>query len=183
MIKRSNRKPHRSQSDLTILLSIAILLCGLLAKVQGGEPSGISRAEADYLRALNLADAGSKPEALRFLAESIRAQSSGNPASALVFALLTELRTNSSLRLRGHTDGILDAAFSPDGSRIVTASEDQTARIWDARTGRQLLPGFVHEGEVRMAEFSPDGTRVLTASADGTARVWDAQTGTETAAL
>jgi hypothetical protein len=66
------------------------------------------------------------------------------------------------------------ASFSPDGSRIVTASSDTTARVWDARTGEPLAKPFQHQGRVSAASFSPDGSRIVTASFDKTARVWDA---------
>jgi WD40 repeat protein len=66
-----------------------------------------------------------------------------------------------------------NAAFSPDGTRVVTASEDNTARVWDAATGNPLSPPLHHQQGVRSAAFSPDGTRVVTASEDQTARVWD----------
>ena len=70
------------------------------------------------------------------------------------------------------------AAFSPDGNRIVTASGDQTARIWDAATGAAIgAPLRGHKGDVFSAAFSPDGKSIVTASADGTARIWDATTG------
>lgn len=78
---------------------------------------------------------------------------------------------------RGHFDNIWTARFSPDGQRIVTASEDGTARIWDANTGRQLHALFGHLDAVYRAEFSPDGTKVVTASRDWTARIWDVSTG------
>jgi WD40 repeat protein len=68
---------------------------------------------------------------------------------------------------------VRSAAFSPDGTRVVTASDDSTARIWDAATGKLLAPALVHQGEVRSAAFSPDGTHVVTASDDNTARVWE----------
>jgi WD40 repeat protein len=75
--------------------------------------------------------------------------------------------------LTGHT-GWITASFSPDGSRIVTASEDNSARVWDLSEPTPkvtLLTG--HTGWVRAANFSPDGTRIVTASRDKTARVWD----------
>ena len=48
------------------------------------------------------------------------------------------------------------AAFSPDGSRIVTTSEDKTARVWDAATGSEIAILRGHAGPVRSAAFSPD---------------------------
>lgn len=63
---------------------------------------------------------------------------------------------------------IQDAAFSPDGSRVVTASQDETARIWDAATGRQIAV-LRNGGLVKSAAFTPDGSRVLTTSSRGRA--------------
>ncbi len=74
--------------------------------------------------------------------------------------------------LSGHTGRINGVAFSPDSRLVVTASEDQTARVWEARTGEQLAVLSGHTGAVRDAVFSPDGRAVLTASMDGTARVF-----------
>ena len=69
------------------------------------------------------------------------------------------------------------AEFSPEGNRVVTASWDHTARIWDVRTAQPITPPLQHEAKVRIAQFSPDGDRIITVSADFTARVWDVQTG------
>ena len=87
------------------------------------------------------------------------------------------------LTLKGHTGPVRSASFSPDGSRVVTASEDKTAKAWDARTGAELLTLKGHTGLVRSASFSPDGSRVLTRGQDGTAKVWDARTGAELLSL
>ena len=63
------------------------------------------------------------------------------------------------------------------GGRVVTASYDGTARIWDASSGQELLPLTGHTAGVWSAAFSPDGGRVVTASWDGTAHIWDASSG------
>lgn len=81
--------------------------------------------------------------------------------------------------LRGHDNLITNAGFSPDGSLIVTASLDKTARIWDAVTGKELHTLRGHTGQVYGAKFSPDGRFVVTASDDKTARIWNPTTGRE----
>lgn len=63
-------------------------------------------------------------------------------------------------------------ALSPDGTRLVTASDDGEARLWDSRTGVGLGRFSRHTNWVWSADFSPDGTEVVTASRDLTARVW-----------
>ncbi len=74
----------------------------------------------------------------------------------------------------GHSRAVADVSFSPDSTRIVTASADKTARVWDRETGEELRC-FEHEAAVTAASFSPDGQRVVTASRDGTVRVWDVE--------
>jgi WD40 repeat protein len=66
----------------------------------------------------------------------------------------------------------VSAAFNPDGTRVVTASDD-TARVWHAATGRPFSSPQ-HQGRVMSAVLSPDGTRIVTTSDDRTARVWSA---------
>ena len=74
--------------------------------------------------------------------------------------------------LRGHANRVTSAAFSSDGTRLATASWDNTARLWDAETGAEIAVLQGHSGDVRAVAFSPDGTRLATAFDDGTARLW-----------
>jgi WD40 repeat protein/transcriptional regulator with XRE-family HTH domain len=79
----------------------------------------------------------------------------------------------------GHTDGLYAVAYSPDGKSVLTGSTDETARLWDARTGAELRRFIGHTAAVEAVAFSPDGRFAATGGLDATARLWDAQTGHE----
>jgi Tol biopolymer transport system component len=78
--------------------------------------------------------------------------------------------------LSGHTNGVKSAVFSPDGRFIVSASYDETGKIWDAQTGRALRTLSEHGATLSSASFSPDG-RFIVSTLAGAVKVWDAQTG------
>ena len=75
--------------------------------------------------------------------------------------------------------GIDQASFDNNGMRVITASYDGTARIWDANTGQELLVLYGHRDWVMTAKFSPDGKHAVTAGRDNVARIWDTTTGEE----
>ncbi|MCC6696438.1 MAG: WD40 repeat domain-containing protein [Candidatus Hydrogenedentes bacterium] len=78
---------------------------------------------------------------------------------------------------QGHTKGVSHVEFSPDNTKLVTASADGTAIVWDLQTRDVLLHLKGHIAGVATAWLTEDGRRVVTESYDGTSRVWDAQTG------
>src|SRR6202012_5288770 len=87
-----------------------------------------------------------------------------------------------TVRFMGHGDSVIyDAAWNRDGTRVVTASADQTARVWDAATGKEIIKLVGHGGSVGQAIWSPDGARILTTSNDETGRVWSAISGKQIA--
>jgi WD40 repeat protein len=74
-------------------------------------------------------------------------------------------------------------AFSPDGRRIVSGSEDKTLKIWDADTGEETLTLRGHSARVLSAASSPDGRRIVSGGWDTRLKVWDADTGEEALTL
>jgi WD40 repeat protein len=79
---------------------------------------------------------------------------------------------------RARPDRIRSVAFSPDGTCIVSGSEDYTLRIWDVLSGTPIgSPLQGHSRSVRSVAYSPSGTRIVSGSADQTVRIWDAASG------
>lgn len=100
------------------------------------------------------------------------------------FAHVWDAQTGVEIvNLAGHADGLYSAAFSADGTRIVTASSDGSARVWNAAAGAPIATLKGHDDHVLSAEFSPDGNLIVTDSDDGTIRIWDASTGAELRSL
>ena len=112
-----------------------------------------------------------------FSPDGLRAVTAGN------IAKVWDLKTKQVIVELDVKSSFTSVGFSPDGTRIITASPDRMARIWDAATGRLLLTLNGHTDEVWDAAFSSDGRRVITASNDRTARIWDSMTGAAIAIL
>ncbi len=89
---------------------------------------------------------------------------------------VTDLSTNMvSYSLNGQIGGgqVRAVAWSPDGTRLATGSDDRIARIWNAQTGSLVRPLQGHSDGLLTVAFSPDGKRLLTSSLDDESRVWD----------
>jgi WD40 repeat protein len=118
-----------------------------------------------------------RAEGLRLAAQAELVRPS-NPGLALLLAIegrrrYHHLLTNNALyaaldecremrTLLGHEGEVVSACFSKDGRRVLTGSADNTARLWDAATGKELLVLRGHEAPVVFALLSPDGRRLLT---------------------
>jgi WD40 repeat protein len=79
----------------------------------------------------------------------------------------------------GDSQALWSYTFSPDGTRLASAGEDQVARLWDAANGTLVTTFKGHTDKVLSVAFRPDGSRLVTASSDGTVRQWNAETGEE----
>ena len=79
--------------------------------------------------------------------------------------------------LSGHTDWVASLAFSPDGTFLVSGSNDKTIKFWDIQTGGVGKTLCGHTGRVCSVSISPDLTTVASGSEDKTIRLWDVRTG------
>ncbi len=100
-------------------------------------------------------------------------QIDANLTSRLALQQVVAARPYRVQILSGHTAAVTSAVFREDGQRILTASEDGTARLWSA-DGQPFATLSGHTAAITSAVFREDGQRILTASKDGTARLWDA---------
>lgn len=69
------------------------------------------------------------------------------------------------------------ANLSPNGLLAIAPSHDNTARIWEASTGKPRCQPLIHRSRVNRAVFSPDSSRAVTVTADKSARLWDTRSG------
>jgi WD40 repeat protein len=117
------------------------------------------------------------PRTLVHLARALRTRPDAELPRQYLVSLLRDvpwyLPLSEPLR---HDAEVLSAAFSPDGSRVLTASRDGTARLWNSESGAPIGNPMRHDGPVMAAVFSPDGSRVLSRAEDGTARIWSTAT-------
>lgn len=142
-----------------------------LWQVANGDEVAVLRHEGE------LAMATFAPDGQRVVTIA-RAQSRTRPGDWSAAAFLWEARTGQLLAtLRSNDRDITGIAFSPDGTRMVTAANEATARVWSTTDGRELLTLSDHENFVPHADFSADGHRILTVAYDRVAHLWDARSG------
>jgi WD40 repeat protein len=180
-------KALRRQRFFIVALGVLLLIASLVAVIAAQQWISARATEKKALEAASragvslareLKQAGDDAQALARLAQALRLNRGNYDAAALASALLTQ--TSWPLPLAGpmrHRGSVNSARFSPDGQRMVTASNDKTAQLWDPLNGEPIGEPMKHQREVNSAEFSPDGKLVVTASDDNTARLWDAHTG------
>jgi WD40 repeat protein len=82
-------------------------------------------------------------------------------------------------RLEKHDGFVVTVSFSPDSQTIASGSWDNTIKLWDVKTGKEIRTLYGHDDAVYSVSFSPDGKTLASSGADNTIRLWDVQTGEE----
>lgn len=160
------------------LLAMAAVIFGRQASQNAAQAvSSLKLSESQRLaaEANNLLYSGGNGELAALL--SIRALNTAYTPQADIALQRASKEEYGEMLFAGHTDFINWVTFSPDGKYILTASNDQTARLWEVETGQEVRRFSGHEREVEHVAFSPDGRYVLTTSQDNTARLWETATG------
>lgn len=191
LIERSHRRQRALRWVATtafVLLSLGVVTIAILwtiarrsaaeARRQSAEATELRRLASDRLAqsyqetARKLLVEEHRPlQALPYLVEARRI-AGDSPALATLFAAAAHSAPlGPPLR---HGDALTAVRFAFDGARLLTASADGTARLWNAATGEPLAPPLAHGAAVRSAALSPDATRLATAGDDGAVRLWDA---------
>ncbi len=180
----------------TIQLSLANLMLEESRDVEMAQRKALESAQRDEREVRAAAEEATHALTRTAYASSIQLSQvnlnalHAGPARARLFDTVSDLRgwewghlyqalDESVLTIAGHADAVNFAVSSHDETRVVTASVDATAKIWDAGDGKELLTLRGHGDKVFVARFTRDDRRVVTASRDGTAMVWDARSGTE----
>jgi WD40 repeat protein len=99
------------------------------------------------------------------------------------FSQLAAQQPKLEKTLVGHWGHIFSVAFSPDAKTIASASRDNTIKMWDVASGKNITTINGHTHFVYSLAFSPDGKRLASGSGDQTIRFWDPATGKEKALL
>ena len=175
--KRENLKKWKTAFTFAAMIAVSVFVYQYWAIIKSHDRFLITQSRYLISEAGKEYDRGNITKALRLSLEAFDRKYINEAEIMLRKCDNPQIEGIYSQSILQHERDINSAAFSPDGKYIVTASGDKTARVWDAKSGKQVAELLEHGSAVISAAFSPDGRYIVTASWDKTARVWDAESG------
>ena len=182
-VLRSRQASDRQRRWLvSISIGVAILMAGLA--VYGFVQARLATDRANIALARQLA---AQSQSLNLNSRTTAIQSgllaveAGRRSIDLAaYQALSRYLRSAALPLASMNHDATAISFSQDGKYIVSGSDDGTAYVWDAATGKEVAH-IAHDGSIHSVAFSLDGRHVVSGSDDGTARIWESTTGREIA--
>ncbi len=147
-------------------------------RAQANADEALARQLVIQAQSLNFAASSNQMVSSLLNIQSMKLFNNGDAAS---FLINSNFSAHPISRIT-HDNAVNSVAFSPDGKYVVSGSYDNTARVSEVSTGKEIAR-MTHDGEVYTVAFSPDGKYVVSGSNDNTARVWEAGTGKEIARM
>ena len=194
LYKRYERELRRTRW-LWILCSVFIALLGISIALIFIRQNSLIKEQNKQLETANWNMMSIQSKAVSERAEKLISEGDSYLASMLALAVLPEnlhypdrpfcLEAEKTLReaikhndavLKGHLDKVNTAFFNNDGTRIVSASDDGTVRIWDSGCGAEIELLDASAGFVSCASFSPDSKNIVAGYKDCFVRIWDVNT-------
>jgi WD40 repeat protein len=176
----SNQRSEKSKLRWRVgsLLAIFVTILVLAAVAVWISQRQRNESEARELAAWAAVSLSDDPERSLILGLHSWAKQRGMVGGLEQFLHNAVMQSHTRLTLAGHQASVPSVAWSPDARKLATANKD-TAKIWEAATGRELLTLRGHQHPVFGVVWSPDGDKLATASEDKTAKVWEASSGRE----
>ena len=175
--REAEAEAHRDRHRARVFRGVALIAVALALGVGVLAIIAVRTNQTTHSRELAASALSALPtdpsESVRLAAEALGVRETPEAEEALRRAL-EESRVRALMVGGGHA--VNQARYSTDGRRLVTAGNDGSARVWDARTGRQLALLRAGRAPLYMAAFDGSGRRVLAAGESGEIRIWDART-------
>ncbi|MDZ8090218.1 MAG: hypothetical protein RMY16_32405, partial [Nostoc sp. DedQUE12b] len=179
--KERSRRRQRTISGLVSGLVVALVLAGVA--VIGWRKAAISEINSLAQSSDGFLNLDGRKALQSSIKAAIKMQNQlwevdANTRTQVELALLNTVHNVAAPNtLGGHTNSVNEVSFSPDGKMLASASDDNTVKLWDTSTGREIKTLTGHTSPVNGVSFSPDGKMLASASADKTVKLWDTSTG------
>lgn len=187
LLRKRNRRILRA-SAIFVFLAFIVVAIVLFQKHKADAANWkMQENQARFIaeKAMKLADEGdcylSRLLAIKVLPTDVDSDNPDRPYTPEAEGALRNALMKDNAILKGHTSYVTSAVFNHDGTKIVSASDDRTIRIWDVKTGKQIgEPLKGHTDGIISASFNCDGTKIVSMLDDGRVKVWDRGTGKHT---